>query len=233
MQIHESSEIGRPSVSDGVIASVRILGAISANGRRYTRESMEGAIALYEGLGVNVDHRMGAREVKDRIGALKGVRLSGDHLGLSGDLHYLASHPVAPILKESAERLPEALGFSHVIEAEFGESKQVVSKIVKVHSVDLVADPATTSSLFEQHDPPEPPDDRMDEATVRSRLFGFSEEVIQMVLTAPRPIQETVLEELARGRPRPASFSPIVFSQPARSEPSDSWPKDFLKEVRR
>ena len=72
--------------------------------------------------------------------------------GLYGDLHYLRSHPLAEMTAEAAERLPEALGLSHNAEGRVAQSggTAVVEEIVRVRSVDLVADPATTRSLFEE-----------------------------------------------------------------------------------
>jgi hypothetical protein len=50
-----------------------------------------------------------------------------------------------------AEKAPENFGFSHNVEAvvRLENGAQIVDKIVRVRSVDLVADPATTSGLFE------------------------------------------------------------------------------------
>ncbi|MBW3600568.1 MAG: hypothetical protein KY475_25310 [Planctomycetes bacterium] len=138
----------------GVIRDVKVLGYASANGRRYSPEAVRRAVALYEGIRVNVDHPPPARAeaerpVAARFGVLKGVAARED--GLYGDLHYLRSHPLAELTAEAAERLPEALGLSHNAEGRVSQNGgvTVVEEIVRVRSVDLVADPATTRSLFE------------------------------------------------------------------------------------
>ena len=50
-----------------------------------------------------------------------------------------------------AEHAPENVGFSHNVEARVGRrgDRVVVEAIIRVQSVDLVADPATTRGLFE------------------------------------------------------------------------------------
>jgi hypothetical protein len=138
----------------GVIRDVKILGYASANGRRYAPEAARRAIGLYEGIRVNVDHPPAARpeaerSLASRFGVLKNVAARED--GLYGDLHYLRSHPLAEMAVEAAERMPEALGLSHNAEGRVSQSgnEAIVEEIVRVRSVDLVADPATTRSLFE------------------------------------------------------------------------------------
>jgi hypothetical protein len=57
---------------------------------------------------------------------------------------------------ESAERMPEALGFSQnakTIQIPDGNGGIIHESITRVRSVDLVADPATTSSIFESENP--------------------------------------------------------------------------------
>ncbi|MBQ1278352.1 MAG: hypothetical protein IIY07_06875, partial [Thermoguttaceae bacterium] len=71
--------------------------------------------------------------------------------GLYGDFHFNPKHPLAEQMLWDAEKAPENFGFSHNVEAvvRLENGAQIVDKIVRVRSVDLVADPATTSGLFE------------------------------------------------------------------------------------
>jgi hypothetical protein len=145
----------------GVIHQVKVIGYESVNGmegmrgvnrRVYTRDALARATPLYEGAVVNVDHATKPGEQRsayDRLGTLRNVYLGED--GLYADLHLLKSHPLAERLLEAAEKLPELFGMSHSSEA-IGEVKGdafLVTEIQRVNSVDLVADPATTNSLFE------------------------------------------------------------------------------------
>jgi hypothetical protein len=137
----------------GVIRHVKILGEHSSNHRRYTKEAMAGATKLYEGMGVNLNHRFdGNHQVGDAFGRIVNVVFESS--GLWGDLQYLKSHPYAPVFVELAKRMPEQVGLSHMAE---GKAKQegldlVVEEIKRVRSVDIVRYPATTRGLFESAD---------------------------------------------------------------------------------
>ncbi len=137
----------------GIIRGVKLLGLESRNGRRYLPGALAQAAALYEGAKVNVNHPKGsplaARDYQDRLGSIRNVRTAAD--GLFGDLHYNPKHALAEQLAWDAQHAPENVGFSHNVEGRTSRSngQTVVEAIVKVQSVDLVADPATTSSLYE------------------------------------------------------------------------------------
>jgi hypothetical protein len=168
-----------------VLRAVKVLGLLSANtGRglgldpreygsaldrpyRYDPEAVRLAVPLYEGIAVNIDHpettasaegrRVAAngRSAADRFGRLINVRVTAD--GLVADLEYLASHPLAEMILETAERMPEQLALSHHARCEFDlrQGEVVVRRIVAVHSVDVIGDrPGTTRSLFESQTPP-------------------------------------------------------------------------------
>jgi hypothetical protein len=139
----------------GILRGVTVLGLTSRNGRYYTPESAENALPLYENCAVFVDHPddpLGKRSVRDRFGRLRNLRMEGRKV--RADLHYNTAHPFAPTLEWFAENDPGAVGLSHNVEAEGEENYDgtfVVRQIVTVRSVDLVAEPATTTSLFEAY----------------------------------------------------------------------------------
>lgn len=146
----------------GVIRGVKVLGLQSRNGRTYLPEALAAAVALYEGAKVNVDHPKGhpaaPRDYRDRLGIIRAVRATAE--GIFADFHYNPKHPLAEQLAWDAEHAPENLGFSHNVEARASHrhGQTVVDTITHVHSVDLVADPATTRGLFEhQQHPGDPP----------------------------------------------------------------------------
>lgn len=139
-----------------VISGVRILGPSSLNGRKYTPEAIQKAAALYENRPVNVDHpedvnKPHQRSVRDRFGWLKNVHYHND--GLEGELHYLKTHPQTEQVLEAADRNPALFGLSHNADGRLVQhgKEYLVEEIVGVRSVDLVADPATTKSLFESY----------------------------------------------------------------------------------
>lgn len=137
-----------------VIRGVKILGLESRNARSYLPAAMAAAATLYEGIKVNVNHakpRAGEpRDYQDRIGLLRGVTMR-EGAGLFGDLHYNPKHALAEQLLWDAEHASENVGLSHNVLARTSRRGEqlVVEAIERVESVDLVADPATTRSLFE------------------------------------------------------------------------------------
>ncbi len=100
---------------------------------------------------VNVDHirTNDLRSYRDRIGKLTNVRLGND--GLYGDLVVNPKHPLAEQLFWDAEHCPENVGLSHDARGRtvVRNGQVVVEAIESVRSVDLVAEPATTKSLYE------------------------------------------------------------------------------------
>ena len=139
---------------NGIIQGVKLLGTVSKKGREYPRAVMAKALSLYEGQRVNIDHVEPGqrRSLRDRIGLVKNVTLKED--GLYGDFHFNPKHALAEQIAWDAENAPQNLGFSHDTRG-FSRStggKMVVESIDKVLSVDLVANPATTTGLFESTD---------------------------------------------------------------------------------
>ena len=139
---------------NGVIRDVRILGPSSLNGRQYSKQAVQNARELYEGKVVNFDHPHrdmpdAERSVADRAGWLEDVHFKDG--GLTGDLHILKADPRAEKICEAAERRPELFGLSHNVEGKTRREngKTLVEEILRVRSVDVVSDPASTRSLFE------------------------------------------------------------------------------------
>lgn len=138
----------------GVIRGAKILGRESRNGRTYSDAALQQAAALYEGVGVNVDHPPtpgtgDERRLADGFGHLQNVACRGD--GVYGDLVFLRSHALAEQVCEAAERMPGQFGLSHDAEGHVvnRDGKWLVESITKVRSVDLVRNPATNRGLFE------------------------------------------------------------------------------------
>jgi hypothetical protein len=141
----------------GIVKGVKILGFQSKNNRVYSKEAVAQAIGLYEGAKVNIDHAKGSNEVRgyrDRFGAVKNVREASG--GLFADFHYNPKHPSADQFIWDATNASANVGFSHNVEGRtrYENGKTIVEAITKVHSVDLVADPATTNGIFEDTQEP-------------------------------------------------------------------------------
>jgi hypothetical protein len=138
----------------GVIRGAKILGLQSRNGRMYLADALVEAAPLYESAKVNVNHPKGSpnapRDYQDRIGVIRNAAVRPGE-GLFADLHFNPKHALAEQLIWDAEHSPENVGFSHNVEARTSRNgdQVVVEAILRVQSVDLVADPATTRGLFE------------------------------------------------------------------------------------
>lgn len=142
----------------GVIRGVKALGRVSKNGREYTDQAMAECARLYDGAQINLNHPSRKEAGDDRpfqegIGWLKNVSIRPD--GIYGDLHYLKTHPSAPMLVEAAQRNPNRFGLSHNAEGSLVKrgSKNVVESVSRVRSLDIVQNPATNSGLFESEEP--------------------------------------------------------------------------------
>lgn len=146
----------------GIIRGVKLLGFESKNGRIYPPQAVRNAVGLYENAKVNINHPEKGpsqpRTYQDRIGVTKSARIvEGKDGGIFADFHYNPKHPLAEQIAWDAQNNPSSLGFSHNALLKFSgknspDGRAVVEAIVNVKSVDLVADPATTRSLFESED---------------------------------------------------------------------------------
>ncbi|ASV73132.1 hypothetical protein THTE_0530 [Thermogutta terrifontis] len=143
----------------GIIRGVKVLGLQSRNGRRYTEEALRTAVPLYEGAKVNVNHPQGEaaapRDYRDRLGLLRHVHYRAGE-GLFADLYFNPKHDVAERLVWDARHAPQNVGLSHNVLARIRREGDitVVDEILRVLSVDVVADPASTQGLFESQNTP-------------------------------------------------------------------------------
>lgn len=171
----------------GIIRGVKLLGLSSRNGRRYRESALVEAASLYEGAKVNINHPKGhplaPRDYQDRLGIVRGVQFrSGE--GLFGDLHFNPKHALSEQLVWDAEHAPQNVGMSHNVLARTTRSgdETVVEAITKVQSIDLVADPATTSGLYEH-------------------AAGTNSEKRAVAATSPGAWDELTLAQLHQHRP--------------------------------
>lgn len=152
--VDSRSERLRVDRTTGVIRGVKLLGLSSRNGRRYREAALSDAVGLYEGAKVNINHPkghpLGPRDYRDRLGVVRGVEFRAGQ-GLFGDLHFNPKHSLSEQLVWDAEHAPQNVGMSHNVLARTKRdgAETVVEAITKVQSIDLVADPATTSGLYE------------------------------------------------------------------------------------
>lgn len=204
----------------GVLRGVKLLGLVSKNGRTYREGALRSAMHLYDGAKVNVNHPhgdpLGPRDYRDRLGVIRNVSLRPSE-GLFGDLHYNPNHALAEQLAWDAEHSPENVGLSHNVAATTRREGDtlVVESIARVHSVDLVADPATTSGLYEQAEP------RHEEPSSDPPLGNGAEEAA--VESAPTAVADDEVDALREelGSLRHAELVRAVLKEHGFAGPDD------------
>lgn len=175
LQFLEGTGAAKVDREAGILRGVKLIGHDSKNGRSYPPATLRAAVSHYEGARVNVDHPDGApgkpRRVADRMGIVTNARYVEGH-GVFADFKFNPKHALTEQVLWDAENNPSAVGFSHNATLRIGpkrNNRTVVEEVVGVRSVDLVADPATTASLFE-HDASDgdPPESETDEMTLEN-----------------------------------------------------------------
>ena len=151
------AKVGQIDRDACIVHNVRVCGLISGNGKRYKREALREARKLYEGRTVYFNHPTGsdnARKYDDRFGVLVNVREAADKSGaIEADLKYNPMHARAEQFLWDAENNPKGMGLSHNAEGRGRRQDDgtiLVEQITAVHSVDIVDNPATNYSLYEQ-----------------------------------------------------------------------------------
>lgn len=202
--LHEASFTGLVKVNReaSLIPGVKILGLESpSKGRSYTADALKGAVGLYEGRKVFVDHQTKSaepRSFRDLLGKFENVRFQ-EGSGLYGDLRYNPKHPEADSLVWWAENMPNGAGMSHDA---FGKKsdkngRQVIESITSVNSVDLVANPATNAGLFESTDAKE--DDMnlatLTEAEIKTGNPSLHESIVNGATASLKTQVETLTAE--------------------------------------
>lgn len=162
VRLRECGELQCGPISDDtpVVPRIKILGWQSKNRRQYLPESV--TAEQYTDISVNLNHPdvpNKSRQVQERFGWFENVTKEGD--GMYGDLHFNPELPYSRAFAWWAKNKPTKIGMSHDAVGQ-GTTKNgvfLVEKVISVKSVDLVADPAsTTKGLFEAMDPELTPD---------------------------------------------------------------------------
>jgi hypothetical protein len=144
-----------------VVHNVVLLGANSLNKRRYTEGAMRRAAPLYEGIKCFLNHtthgemQAGRRNVDGIAGKFVNVRFAEDQCKLKADAVLLKDDPAGRKFWNIARQMPDVAGLSHNATGRMkrANGEDIVEEITNVISVDLVAEPATTAGMYEDHDP--------------------------------------------------------------------------------
>ncbi|CAN5421067.1 hypothetical protein BH11PLA2_BH11PLA2_32770 [soil metagenome] len=151
--------LGKPERVDrekGVVYGVRVLGPESRNGGTYPAKVQDKCKAHYDGINVYVDtgHHQTERgtnlPVTAKFARTSNARVVND--GIHVDLHYNPKHAFAEPFLWAVENDPAQYGFSHFADVKWlnqVNGTRVAESINRVVRIDLVGDPATTTSVFE------------------------------------------------------------------------------------
>lgn len=146
-----------------VIEGVRYLGRLSKNKdeegvqNEYPLKSRQEAEKHYEGLDSYVNHaprEKPERGYEEKIGTLLGP-FKHEEDGSYANLHLNPKHPLAEQVAWDAEHRPARVGLSHSafgVGGKVREGRRPIT-ITGAKSVDIVASPATSTSLFESERP--------------------------------------------------------------------------------
>jgi hypothetical protein len=177
----------------GMLYDVLVLGEQSLNGTHYATEVRAKAIPLFENAGfkVNLAHQADRSlkgmykptEFTRRIGKLQNIHDTPG--GIRADLKILKKHPWAEVIFESAEEMPDMFGLSPVMVGVVGpkdaNGREECMSIQHVKCVDVVADPGTTKSLFNDIGVEEGEEETGEETTEQSAEQHYEEACLHAV----------------------------------------------------
>lgn len=204
-------ESGQTSLLDGAI-EIAAITAGRGNGWQFSAEVLQESLALWEGVECFVDHAWPPRSVRDLAGAcslprwdetLQGIRLKVTPCGPSAQvLESLAQ-------MQSGGQTRPRVGFS--ADLAFSAAGEVVKRIEKVYSVDLVAYPARGGGFLETRQKDQLP------VINYSNQSIIQEEKMESIVLQEAALVEERTPQPAKASPAPAAIEPNAASQEARA----------------
>ncbi len=186
-----------------IIKNTVILGPVSLNKRRYPEDVQKAAVGLFEGVKAYLNHppigSVDPRDVRDLIGTHKNVRVVEGKM--RSDLHLIDNVTVREHVLPIAKSQPNLIGNSIVARVVMERAKdgfEEIKKIMAARSVDLVAEPGTTSGLFESHTPAAMQEDTMDLKTLTVEQLRTERADLIEALLADRKHADEVAELKAK-----------------------------------
>lgn len=134
-----------------LVKNVALSGGASRNGYTYSESALQKAVQLYEGKPVFLDHardrtRPQDRSTRDLVGSVTHAKFNDGRI--RGDIQILDTESGQMFLKLLEMETP-GVGMSHVVKARRSADGKLVEQIADVISVDVVINPATTSTFRE------------------------------------------------------------------------------------
>ena len=221
-----------------IVYGVKVLGFNSQNGRIYEQQAVQNAVSLYENAPVNKDHKVDAPSFSDRLGWLQNVRLKPD--GLYADFKYNPhADGIESFLWFAENNGLGDVGFSHLVSGKYlidPDGTERVVRIDRVRSVDLVANPATTTTIFESEVPSKikklkdegyPQDQAVAIALDMSRRGDIAEQPESNMNTEKMMQEENPVKEMYKEEAPSAAPTEEPSAEPTQEEPTS----DMLKQI--
>lgn len=191
-----------------IVYGVKVLGFNSMNGRIYDPKAIRDAVPLYENAPVNKDHKTEAPLFSDRLGWLQNVRFTSE--GLYADFKYNPhADGIESFLWFAENNGLGDVGFSHLVSGKSipdQDGTERVVRIDRVRSVDLVANPATTTTIFE------------------SKEIAMKND---KMMTEENPVKEMYKDKVMVEEAPDAAPTESPAAEPAAEEPAS----DMLKKI--
>ncbi|MCA9029386.1 MAG: hypothetical protein KDA66_01180 [Planctomycetaceae bacterium] len=178
-----------------LVKNVALTGNMSRNGYAYDDQALSEAVPLYNGKPVFLDHahngqRPQLRSTRDLVGSIINPRIEEGRV--RGDIRVVDTDSGRTFLALVEANTP-GVGMSHVVLAERTTDGKRVKRINDVLSVDVVVNPATTSTFQESTSTPELADAPLDLTTLTEPL---GTDAIEEQLAALRTERDQLLTEV-------------------------------------
>lgn len=231
--LFEEHQLCAEAIDGHVLKGVKLCGNESQNGAVYGKRVFSEACHLYDNVPVYVDHNSSKRRLyTERLGHVRDARVCED--GLRGDLHLNPHHTLAESVRWDYEH-GSRVGLSHVAHCSYGkgsDGREYVSRINKVHSVDLVDNPATTRTLKEEVQPvvavpiavPVEADKELqglrDQVKSLQKIVDEMKTLKDVEITQSQGREKELAEQLklALSKPKPQSSNPLLSNHSPSQE---------------
>ena len=181
-----------------IVRNIALAGIASRNGYSYSENSLKEALQLYEGKPVFLDHAPNRkqpqeRSTRDLVGSIVNVTFEDQRI--RGDIRVLDTESGQTFLK-LLDVETTGIGMSHVVRAIKSTDGKSVEKIAEVISVDVVMNPATTTTFSESTQPQDIADEVLQLRGEHKQLQQRNSELLTLVesLQSEKRVQELLTE---------------------------------------
>lgn len=145
--LSEGFTVKTGTIAGDTIKGVAVLQAQSKHGYRYSKEALEQATKMFEGVPVYANHKDGKREIQEMIGVLREAKLDGGVVRAN----LTVIRPTGDWFLDAASKAPDNVGLS--LEGRGRRARrgaeEVVKSVSKITRVAVVDQPATNKNLYE------------------------------------------------------------------------------------